>query len=153
MTKTMSLAVTVGVFGIAGCVLLVCSQAGAFGFLNKPEPTCTTEVVHGGYCWHASESGFASCDTVCSSFGGEISQGSNFFAGTQGSLDNCILVANSFPNPAAAAEQNSNDAEPWDNCTGDWDCFYGNLFGRRYCRNQTNSFPQFGIFRYCACRY
>lgn len=150
--RTRFVAVLAGICCAVVSVLLVASQAGAFGFMNKPEPTCSTGVVHGGYCWHASEDGSASCSAVCSDFGGEVSQGSNSFAGTQGSLDNCVLVANSFPNPAAATEQNSNDAEPWDSCTGDWDCFYGNLFGRRYCSVQTSSLPQVGIFRYCACR-
>lgn len=49
---------------------------------------------YAGYCWYAAASFGVSCDTTCSSHGGNNSNGTINYVGSGGSLANCQAVAN-----------------------------------------------------------
>ena len=59
---------------------------------------CSGEIV-GEYCWYLGED-YDSCEDTCADRGG-VTDGTIYFAGSEGSQENCTLVAAAFGKPAS----------------------------------------------------
>ncbi len=122
-----------GVFG-AGC-----GYSGSDG--------CSGEIV-GEYCWYLGED-YGSCEETCENHGG-VTEGTISFAGSEGSVENCTLVAAAFGKPPAIAQDTSQDTAEYVYMGCMWAGFYDEtywLYG-----HTTNQTAKYGAdHRFCSC--
>jgi hypothetical protein len=81
-----------------------------------------TGAEYKGFCWYLGDTGL-SCEAVCSTRGG-YSEGTQSFAGSGGSLDNCANVIVALGDgKLAAAVFNTPDSYVWETSSGGAGCY------------------------------
>ena len=125
---------------LAGVVGVGCGYSGETG-------VCAGVEV-GGYCWYLGEDS-KNCVNTCSGHGG-TTDGTIYFAGSEGSLENCTAVALALGKPAAVGQDTTGDDADyvymgcmWAGAYDETLWLYGHL---------TNHTAKYGAdHRFCSC--
>jgi hypothetical protein len=124
---------------VVGIVGVGCGYSGSDG--------CSGEIV-GEYCWHLGED-YDSCEDTCVDLGGRRII-KKYFAGSEGSQENCTLVAAAFGKPAAIAQDTSQDTAEYVYMG----CMWAGAYDETYWLygHMTNHTSKYGAdHRFCSC--